>query len=126
MDSAYQGSGLLPGGRGGPDAAGFLALALWLGGQRDELSAALAALRQAGNLHWDSAAGNAYRMALEERRRSLLRAGEALEAARAALALHASLADSPPRVRGMAAVQAVPGDGGLGAGSTPSVHYEGR
>lgn len=125
MDWAYQRSGLLSDGRAGHDA-GFLALALWLGGQRDELSAALAALREAGNLHWDSAAGNAYRMALEERRRSLLRAGEALEAARAALALHASIADSPPRGRAVAPVQTVLQNRGIGAESTPSIHYEGR
>lgn len=117
MDSAYQRSGLLPGGRGGLEA-GLVTLALWLGGQRDELSAALAALRRAGELHWDSAAGSAYRMALEERRRSLLRAGEALEAARAAVTLRASLSDS--------AAQADPGDVGAGVAASPSVHYEGR
>jgi len=125
MDSAYQRSGVLPGGRGGLEA-GLLTLALWLGRQRDELSAALAALRQAGELHWDSAAGSAYRMALEERRRSLLRAGEALEAARSALALRASLGGSAPRGRAVPAIQAVPGDAGAGVEASPSVHYEGR
>lgn len=125
MDSAYQRSGVLPDGRGGLEA-GLLTLALWLGGQRDELSAALAALRQAGDLHWDSAAGSAYRMALEERRRSLLRAGEALEAARSALALRASLGGSAPWGRAVPAVQAMPGDAGAGVEASPSVHYEGR
>lgn len=124
MDAAYWSHGLAHGGQGGAGAE-FLALALWLGGQREELSAALAALRKAGGLRWDSAAGNAYRIAVEERRRSLLKAGEALEAARTALALHAAIADQASRGRGATAVEAHRHDG-ADAGLAPSVHYEGR
>lgn len=125
MDAVHQRS-LNPRGGQGDAGAGLVELALWIGRQRDELSMALVALRQAGGLSWASAAGNAYRTALEERRRSLLRAGEAMDAARTALMLQysSSSAVSSGGGRGPAAARRA---GGSADGDTgPAIHYEGR
>ncbi|WFR84026.1 hypothetical protein [Arthrobacter sp. Y-9] len=124
MDAVHQ-RFVNPRGGQGDAGAGLVELALWIGRQRDELSTALVALRQAGGLSWASAAGNAYRTALEERRRSLLRAGEAMEAARTALMLQYSSSSAVSSGGSGPAVARRPG-GGADGDTGPAVHYEGR
>ncbi|MDQ0710327.1 hypothetical protein QFZ52_002979 [Arthrobacter woluwensis] len=125
MDAVHQRSANPRGGQG--DAgAGLVELALWIGRQRDELTTALAALRQAGGLGWASAAGNAYRTALEERRRSLLRAGEAMEAARTALMLLYSYSSAVSSSGGRGPASALRPGGAADGDTGPAIHYEGR
>jgi|GEM_PF-2310804 len=123
MDTVHLRGATLPRGQDGAEER-FLALAAWLGQQRDEVSSALSSVRQVDGVRWESAAGAAFRAALEERRRGLVRANGALEAARSALVLQAAWLAS---LRCGPSAEPVRRPGTVSSGHAgPSVHYEGR
>lgn len=124
MGTAYQESGH-PLGVQNASEEQFMAFAAWLGQQREELSGVLSALRQVDTLRWVSAAGNAFRATLEERRRDLLHAMDSVEPARTAAVLHSAWLASERRRQALERSRQ-PGGASVDGLTGLAVHYEGR